>query len=191
MALFYLYFSQLDYRKIMSIIKKKYNIEGYQFSDDGMFPNNRHLPVLFYKGVLDLPVIFSSSSVRNLFEKNGWNDVWENNVYEYHHYHSRSHEVLGVYQGKTTLLIGGNKGVEISVKKGDVLIIPAGVAHKNLGPENSIKVVEAYSKKGGYDINHGYKDERLKTERNIQSVPIPMTDPVFGAAGEMMKFWNF
>src|SRR5207253_241076 len=123
--------------------EQKYYVEyAYTIKDDGTFPNSE-LPVLLYKGVLDLPALFPAAHVENLFKSNHWRNSWKSGVFTYHHYHSITHEVLGIYKGKTTLLLGGENGSEIAVEKGDVLIIPAGVAHKNLGNEDDIACVGA------------------------------------------------
>src|SRR3954469_8232421 len=123
---------------------KKYFTEyPYVLKDDGIFPNS-DLPVLFYKNVLDLPAVFPGTFVENLFRENNWRNSWKSGIFEYHHYHSITHEVIGCYKGKTTLQLGGENGVTLTVEKGDVLIIPAGVAHKNLGKEDDIACVGAY-----------------------------------------------
>ncbi len=31
-----------------------------------------------------------------IFESNGWGDSWRGEIYDYLHYHSRIHEVLGI-----------------------------------------------------------------------------------------------
>src|SRR4051812_21604080 len=112
--------------------EQKYFTEySYQIEDDGTFPNNM-LPVLFYKNVLDMPPLFPGAFIENVFKENKWKNSWKAGIFKYHHSHSITHEVFGFYKGKTTLQLGGEKGVTIEVKKGDVLIIPAGVAHKNL-----------------------------------------------------------
>jgi len=149
--------------------------------DDGCFPNS-HLPILFYKGVLNIPILFPATSVRHLFEKNNWSNSWDSGIFEYHHYHSTSHEVLGIYSGGTVLRLGGDKGYKLRVEKGDVLIIPAGVAHRNLDGE-SVGVVGAYPDGRKYDMNYGKPYERPQTDRNIKEVPLPGTDPVFELRG--------
>jgi uncharacterized protein YjlB len=163
----------------MNIIYKE--PEQIFLDDDGTFPNSR-LPVLYYKGVLNIPLLFPATHVKHLFEKNNWLNSWDDGIFEYHHYHSITHEVLGIYEGGTVLRIGGDTGVKLRVEKGDVLIIPAGVAHKNLDGE-SVGVVGAYPDGRNYDMNYGKPGERPKTDENIKGVPVPATDPVFGNQG--------
>jgi uncharacterized protein YjlB len=64
-------------------------------------------------------------------------------------YHSTSHEVLGVHSGVATLRLGGEHGKNVEVVAGDVVIIPAGVAHQNLSSSDDFGVVGAYP--GGHD----------------------------------------
>lgn len=166
-------------------MEKKVNIQQFNLHDDALFPNSR-LPVLLYKSVLDIPLIASAIHVKNCFEKNGWYNSWDAGIFQYHHYHS---EVLGIYSGKPTLQLGGEKGMMVKIEKGDVLIIPAGVAHKNLGEENDVGVVGAYPDGRDYDMNYGKPGERPQTDENISQVPLPNKDPVGLEAG-IMKLWN-
>ena len=163
-------------------------IEQVYLEDDGKFPNS-DLPVLVYKSVWKLSYLFPSSFIIRHFEKNGWTNAWRSGVYDYHHYHSTTHEVLAVYKGKAKLLLGGSKGRVIEVKKGDVLLIPAGVAHKCLEAKNDFRCVGAYPKGHEYDMNYGKQDERPTTDINIQQVSLPTKDPVFGTKGPMIEQW--
>lgn len=168
----------------------KYAVQRHYLRDDGVFPNNADLPVLVYRSVLELPVLFPSKHIVKLFKNNGWENAWKDGVYDFHHYHSKTHEVLGVYKGYTTLLIGGKNGIRIRLQKGDVIIIPAGVAHKNIEPEAPFKCVGAYPKGFFFDMKTGEPSERPKADQNIAAVPIPPSDPVFGINGELKKYWT-
>ena len=83
----------------------KVKTKRYFVKDDGIFPNNS-LPILFYPKVLDLPKLFPALSIRKLFRKNNWTNNWKQGIYTYHHYHSTTHEVLGVCKGETLLQLG-------------------------------------------------------------------------------------
>jgi uncharacterized protein YjlB len=165
------------------------NITQIVLQDDGVFPNSC-LPVLLYKAALDIPLLFPATNVKHLFEKNGWSNSWDAGIFEYHHYHSITHEVLGIYSGKTSVQLGGENGPVISIEKGDVLVIPAGVAHKNLGGENDVGVVGAYPGGTNYDMNYGKPGERPGTDENIRKVPLPFSDPVFGKNKELTTIWK-
>ena len=176
---------------MIAIIPNKTAMKAQQFfvKDDGVFPNNS-LPILFYPKVLELPRLFAGFSVRKLFQKNGWSNNWQQGIYTYHHYHSITHEVLGVCRGETLLLLGGEQGITVFIEQGDVLIIPAGVAHMNLGKEKDVICVGGYPNGRDYDMNYGKPGERPVADENISSVSLPQTDPVFGEKGGLLKIWT-
>ena len=165
------------------------NIVRHILSDDGTFPNNGHLSLIVYRNALRDVLNHNGKEVEQLFESNGWSNSWEDGVYDYHHYHSVTHEVLGVIKGSTRIQFGGPTGISLMVDPGDVIIIPAGVAHKNLGGDESFKCVGAYPDGKDYDINYGKPEERPKADENIKNVPLPESDPVFGTSGPLIKEW--
>lgn len=79
------------------------NIVTYIVNDDGQFPNCsiQNLPVLIYKSAF--PSSGSPSELANKIEEtfahNGFPPQWRFGLYEYAHYHSTSHEILGVFKG--------------------------------------------------------------------------------------------
>ena len=73
---------------------------------------------------------------------------------------------------------------------GDVIIIPAGVAHKNLGSSGDFRCVGAYPPGQDWDMNYGKAGERPAADENIANVPLPVADPVFGFEGPLMKNWG-
>lgn len=164
------------------------SVQQILLKDDGRFPNSP-LPVLIYKGVLDLPLLFPATHLSKLFEKNGWSNSWDAGIFQYHHYHSVTHEALGIYSGSTTLQLGGGQGPKITIEKGDVVIIPAGVAHKNLGKENDVGAVGAYPDGRDYDMNYGKNGERPGTDEHIAQVPLPLHDPL-GLTDGLTKIWK-
>lgn len=161
--------------------------EKYQFKDDGRIPNSK-LPLLIYRGVLSDKE--DASKVIDVFEANNWTNSWDNGIYSYHHYHSTSHEVLGVYAGSALLHLGGESGERLRVKAGDVIIIPAGVGHKKLEASNDFAVVGAYPEGRDWDVLKGKPRERPRADENIAGLPIPKSDPVFGIDGGLTKTWS-
>ena len=106
-----------------------------------------------------------------------------------------AHEVLGICMGTAKVQFGGKRGIVFSVSPGDVVIIPAGVGHKNLGASADLCVVGAYPPNQIPDLcdNKGISnpDDKLKVLRNIQRVSLPSTDPVYGTDGPLLKYWNY
>lgn len=159
-------------------------------ADDGTFPNNEKLPLLIYKQAIAITSSDPASDVEKVFHENGWGSSWRNGIFSYHHYHSTAHEVLGVYSGWVNVQLGGEDGLIVKAKKGDVFIIPAGVAHKNLGASDDFRVVGAYPRGQSYDMNYGKKGERPQTDENIRNLAKPSTDPVFGKEDGLVNFWK-
>ena len=162
--------------------------ENYFFEDDGKIPNNK-LPVLLYKDAFKERENAGAEWLERRFSENNWTNSWRNGVFDYHHYHSNTHEVLGVYSGKALLQLGGEEGEKLEISAGDVIVIPAGVAHKNLSSEN-FAVVGAYPGGRDQDMNYGKEGERPQVDRNIAAVPIPETDPLLGTEEGLAEIWN-
>lgn len=113
----------------------------HALKDDGTIPNNEKLPLLVYQAALKLPEDDPAAICETLFAANGWRGSWRNGIYSFHHYHSSAHEVLGICRGNARVQFGGEPGVILSVRRGDVVVIPAGVGHKNLGASQDLWVV--------------------------------------------------
>jgi uncharacterized protein YjlB len=165
------------------------NILRHIIQDDGTFPNNGLLPLLVYEKAIQVNDM-SAEQVIELFEVNGWSDAWVNGVFDYHHFHSTAHEVLGVIRGSARIQFGGPSGVAILIEKGDVVVIPAGVAHMALDVYDEFQVVGAYPSSQKYDIRKGDPDEREEVLKNIQEVSLPISDPVYGIEGPLLTNWK-
>ena len=155
------------------------------FADDGTFPNSR-LPVLIYRGALASP---SAAAFEEMFEANGWSSAWRNGLFSVHHYHSTAHEVLGIYEGRVNARLGGGRGTLVTLVAGDVVVIPAGVAHKNEGASADFRVVGAYPVGTSPDMQYGKPGERPAADRNIARVGLPAGDPVRGG-GAIASRWK-
>jgi len=72
----------------------------------------------------------------------------------------------------------GEHGITLTLAAGDVVVIPAGVAHKRISAGSDFVVVGAYPRgQEGYDICHGTREERLQVDRNIVASPPPHLIP--------------
>jgi len=165
-------------------------VSSYLLSDDGTFPNNAALPVVVYRDSIDFGDEDAAAIIENRFHEQRWGGVWRNGIFSYHHYHSTAHEVLCIANGTVRAQLGGDQGPVFELEPGDVVVIPAGVAHRNLESSDDLVVVGAYPPHQIWDINTGGEDERPRADENIAEVPLPETDPVLGPDGPLMDLWG-
>jgi uncharacterized protein YjlB len=164
--------------------------QTYRFKDDGIIPNHPRWPLVIYRGAVRLDEAFDPAAVfEQLFDRDGWGDSWRDGIYDYVHYHSRIHEVLGVARGQAKVQFGGLKGRTISVKAGDVTILPAGTGHQCLAASDNFLVIGAYPPNGTYD-ECTKSEDRKAALKNIPKVGRPRKDPVYGAHGPLLKLWG-
>jgi uncharacterized protein YjlB len=163
----------------------------FRFRDDGMIPNHPRWPVVVYRRAVRLPRDLDPAAVmEDIFESNGWDDSWRGEIYDYLHFHSRIHEVLGVARGSARVRLGGNRGRTFKVTAGDVIVLPAGTGHQSLAASRSFMVVGAYPPSGTYDECAPIPGDYALGVKRIGKVARPRRDPVFGAKGPLLKLWQ-
>jgi uncharacterized protein YjlB len=166
-------------------------VHQFSFKDDGIIPNNPACPLIFYRSPVRLSDQFDPAAMfEELFTRNGWGDCWRNGVYDYVHYHSQIHEVLGVARGTGRVRFGGDKGRQFDLKAGDVAILPAGTGHQCLRANRDFLVVGAYPPAGTYDECRTRPKERERALVTIPKVPVPQKDPVYGREGPLLRAWR-
>jgi uncharacterized protein YjlB len=164
-------------------------VEQHLFADDGIVPNNPHLALVVYRGVLDTGRD-AAAECEQLFARNGWSGGWRGGVYPYHHYHTTAHEALGVVAGSARVRLGGEDGTLVDIAAGDVVVIPAGVAHKGEAASPDLVIVGAYPEGRGPDLQVAGKGDRKAALANIAGVPLPAEDPVYGRGGPLVARWR-
>ena len=163
--------------------------QEYFVERNGNFPGSK-FPVLQYEQALSLPKFFPGRFVKSLFQKHHWSNNWRNGIYTFHHYHSISHEALAVIKGHAMILLGGENGQKVLLKKNDVIVIPAGVAHMNLGEKTDIVCIGGYPWGRDYDMNYGKEEEHPLVDDNIRKVPLPDTGPLYGSDDPLISIWK-
>jgi uncharacterized protein YjlB len=166
-------------------------LETLQFKPNGRVPNSRY-PVLIYRGgVSAAPGVDLADAIEQTFRRNDWLNNWrELGVYDYYHFHSTTHEVLGMARGQITLRLGGEGGTVVSLTAGDVVVLPAGTSHTRLDHSSDSQMVGGYPEGRDWDL---IRDEEVTEAESraaiklIGSLPIPTRDPV---TGQPMTLWR-
>lgn len=168
---------------------QKLNIIRNILPEDGPFPNNALLPLLLYKEAFQISDRQDTETIKEILETNSWTNSWVDGILSEHHYHSTAHEVLVALKGSARVQFGGPNGITLMFEKGDVVIIPAGVAHRNADESNGFSCLGAYPDGQQYDMNFGRPGEKQVAEENIKKVALPENDPLYGSDGPLVKNW--
>ena len=160
--------------------------EIHNFEDDGGIANSP-LPVLIYHGVEAAGEV---NACEDLLASNGWLPDWRDGVFSFHHFHSITHEALGIIGGTATVTLGGPSGRSFEIGQGDVLVLPAGTGHCNQGSSPDLLVIGAYPNGMPWDIRRGDPAEHDEAVANIRAVPLPNADPVEGPEGALRELWS-
>ncbi|KLK93770.1 hypothetical protein AA309_07005 [Microvirga vignae] len=162
--------------------------ETYVFQSNGIVPNNS-LPLIVRRGAVTPDQNDPAKAFETTFARNGWTNSWRNGIFQFHHYHPNTHEVLGVFSGSASVRFGGEDGETVAVSTGDVVIVPAGVAHALINSSDDFAVVGAYPDGRSYDTVRDDPNALAVSQQRIAQVPLPSMDPVDGADGPLTKLW--
>lgn len=164
------------------------SFKTYSFTDDGIIPNHT-FPVIVYPQCVDLEDC--SDWLEATFKKNNWLNNWRDIVLPYDHFHSNTHEVLGLGWGSVSLKIGGANGQIFHLSAGDVIIIPAGVGHYSVSEHSNYQIVGGYPNGLLWDLKTGLEPgERAQILQAISAVEMPEKDPIFGNGGLLLDQWK-
>jgi uncharacterized protein YjlB len=159
---------------------------AFLFDDDGAIPNS-NLPLLVYRGAVPA----EAEAIERVFAANLWPPAWRDGVHPFHHFHSTAHEALGVARGEAQVLFGGPGGKVLTVRAGDVVVVPAGVGHCNQDQSSDLLIVGAYPDASRRpDLRRGRADEHAAAKQAIGDVQVPAADPVEGRDGALPRLWG-
>lgn len=150
-------------------------IERHLLADDGIVPNNPLLPLVVYRAAL---ATGSPERIIAHFARRGWSNAWINGIYDFHHYHATTHEVLGLSAGSARVQFGGASGPEVEVSAGDAVLIPAGVGHCRISSSANLVVVGAYPGGADWDLVRASAETCAASRRLIARVLPPERNPV-------------
>jgi len=151
----------------------------FLLSENGWVPNNPRLPVIVYSKFSAEGGSFVHA-FESAFAASGWQGIWRNGIFDYHHYHTTAHEVLGIAMGEAKVVLGGPGGSDLHVMAGDCLVLPAGTGHCRISASKDFLVVGAYPP--GQDPDLRRSDAGESGKRYIATLPLPERDPL-GADG--------
>ena len=168
-------------------MKQDFNYSTVQYFNDGIIPNNDILPVIFYRKACKASDC--ASWFESKFQTNGWTNNWRDIILPYDHFHSNTHEVLGVSKGVVKLKIGGKNGQIFEFSAGDAIVIPAGVGHYSINNENEYEIVGGYPNGALWDMCINLDENRDLILNSIKKVSLPLNDPIFGEIGPLIDVW--
>jgi len=163
----------------------------FRFEDDGETPNNPRLPLVLYRGAVDVKAAADpAAAFETAFGRHGWGDGWRNGIYDFLHFHTRTHEVLGIARGRARVEFGGAKGQAVELEAGDVAILPAGTGHRRLSCSPDLLVVGAYPANNCFDQHRPGHVSHDKAVVDIAGTALPEQDPMFGKDGPLKSLWK-
>jgi len=145
---------------------------------DGTFPNNPDHPVMM---VLAAFHGTTAQAQALLTGGNQWTSPWIWGIYPFHHYHSTAWELLLCIDGQADIQLGGPSGPELSVTKGDWMLIPPGVAHKQLRDNGHFNLLGSYPMEGCSGPVDTLKGSPTQEQVvNMQACAAPQKAPIMG-----------
>ena len=162
----------------------------FSFEGDNETPNNPTLPLLVYRDVVPAGEGDAADWFERTFAAHGWADGWRNGIHPFLHFHTGTHEVLGIAAGRATVRFGGAPGQALDVMAGDVVVLPAGMGHQRLDASADLLVIGAYPRNGRFDQKRPGDMGREAARRAVAAVPLPKMDPVAGLDGPLLRLWR-
>jgi uncharacterized protein YjlB len=175
----------------MSDTSNNTQVIAHRLAPGTQTPNHPRWPLLVYPAAVSITGPDPATAFEALFDRNHWPCAWRNGVYPFHHFHSNAHEALGVYSGEVTVQFGGDNGVIVTARPGDVIVLPAGTGHKKLSSKGTLGVVGAYPAGQQHpDLRKAPVSDTSRHADAIAAVALPDLDPVYGKAGPLFTHWT-
>jgi len=166
------------------------DVIAHLLATSGAVPNHPRWPLLVYPGAVAIAGADPAAVFEELFDRNRWPAAWRNGVYPFHHFHCDAHEALGVYGGEVTVQFGGDSGVVITARPGDVIVLPAGTGHRKVSSRGELGIVGAYPAGQHPDMCTPLTANPQRSAAAVARVPLPQGDPVYGEGGPLFTHWK-
>ena len=163
---------------------------AHHLAPGGAIPNHPRWPLLVYPSAVAITTSDPAAAFEELFDRNGWPAAWRNGIHPFHHFHCDAHEALGVYSGEVTAQFGGDGGIVITARPGDVIVLPAGTGHKKLSSQGGLGIVGAYPAGQTPDMCTPLASRVKRSASAIARVALPSRDPVYGPNGPLFTHWQ-
>ncbi|KAK1837965.1 cupin domain-containing protein [Colletotrichum chrysophilum] len=186
---------------------------------------NSDFPVLVYRGVLGTGDELDEDEVSEKLQQYGWVKKGTWGTITLKHFHPNTHECYGshssfsldtfkvsltelhpgIFQGRSELVFGeggsdpAGSGVRCWVRPGDVVVVPAGVAHASVADEKAAPGEKEYRYVGVYpeespqwrsEMGRKPLQEKQGLVEEVEGVGLPRMDPLYGVDGPLIKIWK-
>jgi hypothetical protein len=102
------------------VLPRPRKANAFLFEGDGETPNNPRFPLIFYRSPVSLTDAADPAAVFEvLFAANQWKPAWRDSIYPYNHFHTGTHETVGIASGHARVRLGAKRGA--SSKCGPVM----------------------------------------------------------------------
>jgi len=161
-------------------------VSKYQIPRHGLIPNTsiQHKPLLIYHNAFVPDNLTPDAVDAHLVSIGIFSAQWQYTMYAQDHFHSTTHELLVVFKGSAQVCFGGEDNpdrVEVEVKMGDAMLLPAGVAHRLLEGRDGFEMVGSYPRGATWDMCYGRKGEDV--DEKIAKLRWFKKDPLYGEEG--------
>ncbi|KAH8087861.1 RmlC-like cupin domain-containing protein [Cristinia sonorae] len=177
------------------------HVSQHQIARQGLIPNTsiQHKPLLIYRGAFNPTTLTPDAIEEHITSVGVFAPQWRYTMYRQTHFHSTTHELLVVFRGKAKLCFGADvtssqsnedESVVAEVKKGDAILVPAGVGHRLLEEMDSDEG-EGFEMIGSYpegsekwDMCYGKKGKQEEgVDQRIEKLGWVERDPLYGEEG--------
>ncbi|SDC00024.1 cupin domain-containing protein [Niabella drilacis] len=168
---------------------RRINPDIFYFKEDPQIPSSP-LPLLVYRGFFDKEYDACEDWLIKKFRSNKWFPSPALGAFNFTHYYINTHIVLGVCAGEAQWQLGGTLGIITVLEKGDVMVIPAGVALRHLGSGTDLNLAGACSVNVSPELQRRQSGNRVHANRSIANIPTPDNDPILGPGAGLLTIWQ-
>lgn len=170
---------------------KDVRVSSHQIPAHNWIPNTsvQRKPLLIYHSAFH-PGTSASAIEAHLAAIGVVEPQWRYTMYSISHFHSTAHELLCVASGQAQLCFGHEDNpsrVLVRVGAGDVIVVPAGVAHRLLEDVNGdFGMVGSYPIGQNWDMCYGTEGEAEQV-KSIAKLEWFARDPIYGDEGPVLE----